>query len=355
MTTRYLILAAGLGYRWHDHLGVPKHLITLDGETILGRTVRQLVERGCETWIVGPDDPRYAFKCHTVPGAKLWTPWQKYPTGTQVDKFLSSEPIWNTEGRTVWLWGDVWWSDGAMTTLTSWSGDDPWHVWLRPGASHLNGCGNGEMFAHAFDVDQHDAERAACARVAQLAAEDKIPWLNTGGWSHYRAMLGLDDDLVHGWVDAYTAGRNATTIDDWTNDFDAPGDYVAWYGRRAQGKYPITVKFDGTSPEVRDGWPSSSTQRPAAVVSVRGDLRISDQQLWCGVAHAVEHQVPVVPYSHASGTLRSCGEPMWTADDTDRRIVISPAKRIGTSSWRADDVAPVRLYGYCQDLGMVTG
>lgn len=340
MSVRYLILAAGIGYRWHDHLGIPKQLLRLDGEQIIHRTARQLHERGeHDVWIVGPDDERYR-----TPHATLWTPQQVEITKTQVDKFLSSREAWNTGGPTVFMWGDVWWSDAGMDSLVGYNGDDPWQVWYRPAASTVTGCGNGEMFAHRFDADHHADEEIACARVVDLHRRGMIPWLNTGGWSHYRSMLMLPDSQVHGWT---TPNHDhVTIIDDWTDDFDAPGDYVTWYGRRAVGRYPVRIVFDGTRPAVRALWPEVHGSVEATTVTVDGDLAIGSDQFWCAVAHAVEHQVQVIPYTHPTPVPRSGweAEPMWTAHEHDARITVTPPTAEGD---------PVRLFGHCWEVPSV--
>lgn len=43
---KYIIMADGEGKRWGNYKGVPKHLITVEGETILERTIRLLRGRG---------------------------------------------------------------------------------------------------------------------------------------------------------------------------------------------------------------------------------------------------------------------------------------------------------------------
>lgn len=335
---RYLILAAGIGYRWHDHLGVPKHLVEFDGERILNRTIRQLNERGHVPVVVGPDDSRYH-----VEESRLWVPSKSVITDTQIDKFLSSMPMWNMEGPTVWLWGDVWWTDEAMDCLTSYHGSDPWHVWYRPGPSSVNGATHGEMFAHRFESDQHSAELSACGRVLDLHRRGLLPWQNTGGWGHYRCMLGLPDDQVNGWTTP--DNDHASVIDDWTDDLDTPEDYVTWYGNRTNGRYRVSVIFHDTSESVRSMWPDRIDREPHAIVEVFGNLAIGDSQFWSGVAHAVEHGVMVVPYTHPTREHKCSWErqPMWTAHEGDSRIIIRPS---------ADQFSrdTVRLYGHCWEL-----
>ena len=47
---KYIIMADGKGTRWGNYQDIPKHLIQIGGETLLGRTVRLLNEKdpGCE-------------------------------------------------------------------------------------------------------------------------------------------------------------------------------------------------------------------------------------------------------------------------------------------------------------------
>ncbi|NLG07519.1 NTP transferase domain-containing protein [Candidatus Peribacteria bacterium] len=57
---RVIIIAAGDGTRWKNYLGVPKHLVPIDNEPILHRTVRLLKKLDInDIHIVGPNDDRY--------------------------------------------------------------------------------------------------------------------------------------------------------------------------------------------------------------------------------------------------------------------------------------------------------
>ena len=59
---KYIIMADGKGTRWGNYQDIPKHLIQIGGETLLGRTVRLLNEKdpGCEVVITSHDE-RYEF------------------------------------------------------------------------------------------------------------------------------------------------------------------------------------------------------------------------------------------------------------------------------------------------------
>jgi len=49
-----VVMAAGEGTRWDNHLGTPKHLVSVEGEVLLKRTVQQLTDRVPEVWVASP-------------------------------------------------------------------------------------------------------------------------------------------------------------------------------------------------------------------------------------------------------------------------------------------------------------
>ena len=56
---RFLIACSGKGTRWKNYLGVPKHLIKIDGERLLDRTIRLIKERvhaKHDIWVIAFDD-----------------------------------------------------------------------------------------------------------------------------------------------------------------------------------------------------------------------------------------------------------------------------------------------------------
>ena len=63
---RFVIMADGQGTRWNNYMGIPKHLIEIDGEPIIARTVRLLNEIAKERGedadvIITSHDARYDF------------------------------------------------------------------------------------------------------------------------------------------------------------------------------------------------------------------------------------------------------------------------------------------------------
>lgn len=217
-----VIIAAGQASRWGGYLGIPKHLIEIDGEPIIYRTVRLLLERGIsEIYVVGPaDDPRYLIE-----GSQLYVP-VKNLLHHDADKFLNSKPLWNQQGRTLVVYGDVYFTEEAMTKVTSFTGKD-WTLFCRFGRSELTGTKWGECFVQSFyplDLAEHERNLLYIADLKERKVINRC-----GGWEHYRAMNGLKESRVRQPHKKYS---RYVEIDDWTDDFDRPDDYERFIKHR---------------------------------------------------------------------------------------------------------------------------
>ena len=219
---RAIIICAGEAKRWANHLGVPKHLVPVDGEPILNRTVKLLEQNGvADIHIVSKDDPRY-----DVDGAEQYIPELNYAEHADADKFLSSKALWNREGRTVVFYGDVYFTQAAITVICHYAKTE-WTLFCRPNKSSYTGSPWGECFAQSFyphDIPKHET---ALHRIARLYKRGVIN--RCGGWEHYRAMIGLPDNKIRSKI----FKRNFVEIDDFTDDFDYPEDYERFLARKA--------------------------------------------------------------------------------------------------------------------------
>lgn len=210
---RAIIIAAGEATRWNNYLGTPKHLIRIDGEPLLHRTVRLLKQYTDDIFVVAKDDPLYL-----IDGATRYVPTLNYEAHADADKFLSSKELWNDKGRTVVFYGDVYFTEYAMHKIASYWVKD-WTLFCRPHASMYTGTPWGECFAQSFypeHIEQHEAKLMHIARLFKRGRIDRC-----GGWEHYRAMIGLRDDQIR----SKQIKGNIVTIDDFTDDFDYPDDY----------------------------------------------------------------------------------------------------------------------------------
>jgi hypothetical protein len=215
---RVLIIAAGDGTRWGNHRGVPKHLVEIEGEVLLHRTARQFLEYTSDVVIVGPDE-RYL-----VGGASFYTPDISYRR--ELDKFASSMSQWNSEGRTVIVYGDVYFTDEAIETIMT--NQDSWRYFCRSGASLVTGKTAKEIFAIAFNVEDKPLIASA---IKKLYNSDTV----TGGWSLFRELT-LGTHLLSTKDERMFQQGKHVEINDWTEDFDFPEDLDTWEANRAKAR-----------------------------------------------------------------------------------------------------------------------
>lgn len=216
---RVLVIAAGSGTRWANYRGAPKHLLKIEGEVLLERTCRQFLRHTDDVVVVGPDD-RYL-----VNGTRLYTP---DPSRTrELDKFASSMTEWSKDERTVLVYGDVYFTDEAIETIST--NKDSWVYFCRSGASSVTGKTAKEIFAIAFDSKDNNLMEKAINKLLPLESV-------TGGWTLFRELT-VGNPLLHpNDKRMFDYGRHVE-IDDWTEDFDYPADLLAW--ERARKEYGV--------------------------------------------------------------------------------------------------------------------
>jgi hypothetical protein len=226
---RVIVAAAGSQAKWGGHLGVRSHFAPvrsrLGGEArepLLGRTLRMLVERGVgDVMVTAPSDAGQAYAdladAYGVPCV---------PRGCARDEFVSTRDLWAPEGRTLILYGDVWFTEHALgAVLHPWPGP---RFFGRQHGSVLTGSPWGEAFAASWDAS--DAGLLDCLLVEVRAAQDCGQADASAGWSLLRALQGtpLQHHVVVGpwWVE----------IDDATDDIDTPADYERHPATRSRGE-----------------------------------------------------------------------------------------------------------------------
>lgn len=99
----YVIMCAGEGKRWNNYLGIPKHLVEINGEPLLERTTRLLKENGITNYIITSSDERYKQYGETK---------EQSHKDCEIDRFEEIE-----SNEICYLYGDVYYTEEAIKTI----------------------------------------------------------------------------------------------------------------------------------------------------------------------------------------------------------------------------------------------
>lgn len=184
---KYIIMAAGEGKRWKNYLGVPKHLVEINGETLLGRTTRLLKERGIDYVITGNDE-RYKEYGRLI---------KQSFNDCEIDRF---EPV---KEPVCYLYGDVYYTESAINRIISRQTND------------IVFFGNlEEIFAvKVANLELFYKHKAIVKRQYLLG---QIP--RCIGWEVYRSLQRIP-------IHMHMIKGRYQLITDGTDDIDYPKDY----------------------------------------------------------------------------------------------------------------------------------
>ena len=186
-------------------------MIPIDGEPLLERMVRQLLERDIkDIVIVGPpDDERY-----NIAGSHLYVPTRPREWG-DASKFMNSARLWNPRGRTIIMYGDVCFTEEAMDTIVD-SKEKDWILFARFEPP-------GECFAISFYGDTMIEGYQGLVRIYEWWVDGTLN--RNGGWEWYRTMVGVPKMYMRRQLQV---AERSYEINDLTDDFDFPGDHDRW-------------------------------------------------------------------------------------------------------------------------------
>ena len=209
MQTRVVIMAGGQESRWRGYLGTHKHLAQLDGERLIDRTVRLIHER------IDADIHIVAFYPeYEVAGTTRVQPIPLDQQNELTGGTVSSAPHWSPLGRTVVLFGDVYFTDAALDTICHFNGRRC-TFFGRNRVSALTGAGRN-IFGFTL-LPEHiavlreaiEVMKAACARGDTNRCK---------AWEVYGYLHDIPPK-------SRMVAGDFVDIDDWTEDIDTADDY----------------------------------------------------------------------------------------------------------------------------------
>lgn len=187
-------MANGRGRRWGDYLGIPKHLIEVDGETLLQRTTRLIHEADstAEVFISS------SFPSYEAEGATRHSPLH---ADHELDRFCYELIC----PRVCFLYGDTFYTAAAIEAI------------VQAEAQPLLFFGNDKSIVAIKSTDEVHLKsliNTLFEQIEQGEIED------AKGWDLYRLALAMqsegaeEDPFVH--------------MTDSTQDFNSPDDYLSF-------------------------------------------------------------------------------------------------------------------------------
>lgn len=198
----YIIMCGGLYPAWET----PRQLATINGETIVERTIRLLRENGASDIAISSNHP--AFEGLGVPVLHHENTFIGYER-----RGYWHECFYPTHGPTCYLMGDVVFSPKAIKTIIYTPTDDIEFFASAPPFAQNYIKQWAEPFA--FKVFNHAHLRAACKKVEEY--DKRRLWLRRPiAWELWQIIKGTTINVID-----YT---NYVAINDYTCDIDKQSD-----------------------------------------------------------------------------------------------------------------------------------
>ncbi len=191
---KYIIMADGKEKRWKNYLGIPKHLVEVNGEKLICRTVRLLnlmIPENSEITVTS-HDKSYEFEscCRHEP----------LNNALEIDRF-TEELI---DSNICFLYGDTYYTLETMKTI------------IETNTESIVFFGNEKSIV-AVKVADAEAFRYHKQRVRDMFLKGEIA--NCKGWQLYQSFSGQDLSCEPEIKD------NFIRVDKDTMDINTPEDY----------------------------------------------------------------------------------------------------------------------------------
>ena len=191
--TRYVIMANGKGRRWGNHGGIPKHLIEVEGETLLQRTTRLVREVEPEAEVVIASSNPLCV----ADGARRHEPLR---SAHELDRFCF-ELI---EDNCCFLYGDTFYTPQAIGAIAAYP------------AKSVSFFGSVKSIV-AVKVADAGLFRSAILKLRTMIDQGAIP--DAKGWTLHHHLEGMP-------LEGRAMGPGFIAIEDGPTDFNTPEEWA---------------------------------------------------------------------------------------------------------------------------------
>jgi len=217
--TKVIVLCGGSQRRWENYLGTEKHFVQFNGKELIENTLQILKSFDVDVTIITREDNKLLYEKFNYNIFSV----SVEQSNLEYFKVKSNFELWNKNGRTILLWGDVLFTVAAMKRIINKKGNDI-IFFGRQTKSFFTKCDHGEFFGISFLPIHHATMKNATNRLQYFTDEMKIKI--AGGWGMYDIISGLEYLFDTGTVIRGKAlYSNFIQIIDYTDDIDYPKDY----------------------------------------------------------------------------------------------------------------------------------
>lgn len=207
---KYFILANGEGKRWGNHLGIPKQLIEIDGETILHRMIRLLKQEGVEATDI--------FICGDLPDENAYT----LPTKSKTKREVFEEIAKLAKEPFTILYGDCYYTEDCIHEIVN-RPICEFDEFFTTKPNPYTGCPWGEGYAHR--CVKWKWWRDSMHKLNSELDLGHIKLDTERDWFIHWWLLGARDkeELERPVIQDYDLRHDVEWLDE-TDDFDYPED-----------------------------------------------------------------------------------------------------------------------------------
>jgi hypothetical protein len=234
------IACAGSATRWKNYMNVPKHLVTIENERLLDRTVKKCKECFPNATIYITYSDEITKDMYRVEGTSL----VKIQTDVTSEPALCSLlPYYNVEKDVLVLLGDVYFSENAFRIISECNEKNKVTVYGRKRQNIKTGCKAGELFAFWIPKMEQDKFKECISQTQLLFKEKYIDRFLS--WEIISLWFSNVNDMKQCFELRRYPNKWFTEIIDETEDFDFPEDFDKWNKYRFE---PVKIEGKTTIP-----------------------------------------------------------------------------------------------------------